>query len=184
MLNILRQFNMIDCSSIGTPLEVNFKLIKVEAMLNVLDALEVGAIGYVSVTTCLALTYAVGEVNQYSVNVGQCHWYAIKRISGYLKGTFDHGITYGHNSNASNIPTILEEYIDADWTVDIDGRKSASSFAFIVADGFVVGIISNNKLLHYQVLKLSTLLQGRLVKKEYGFDNCYKTLVLCKVYLQ
>ena len=51
-----------------------------------------GALGYASVSTRPALTYAVGEVGQHSVNPGQCHWNAVKRIFHYLKGFFDHEI--------------------------------------------------------------------------------------------
>ena len=137
---------MIDCNPIGTLLEVNLKLTKyqhpqtiyeIETMLNVPYAQAMGAIGYASVITRPGLTYAVWEVSQHSINLGQCHWNIIKRIFHYLKGTFDHEIIYGPNPNSSNDPTMLVGYTDADWAGDIDGRKSTSGYAFILANGVV-----------------------------------------------
>ena len=123
ILNILKRFQMINCNPIGTPFEVNVKLTKdqrlqtpseINAMSNVPYAQAVGALGYASVTTRPALTYAVGEVSHHSINSGQAHWNAVKRIFRYLKGTIDHGIVYGFNSNSPNDPKTLVGYTDAD----------------------------------------------------------------------
>ena len=144
ILNILKHFQMINCNPIGKPFEVNVKLTKdqrpqtpseINTMSNVPYAQAVGALGYASVTTRPALTYAVGEVSQHSINPRQAHWNAVKRIFRYLKGTIDHGIVYGFNSNSPNDPKTLVGYTYADWAGDVDGRKSTSGYAFILANG-------------------------------------------------
>lgn len=82
IINILKRFNMLECHPIATPLEVNIKLSKdqcpqipqaIEDMKNIPYASRVGALGYASITTRPALTYAVGEISQHSVNLGQPH---------------------------------------------------------------------------------------------------------------
>ena len=67
---------------------------------------------------------------KYNQNPNTKHQAAVKRVIRYLKGTMDHGITYGTANG-------LEGYKDADWASDQKTRRSLEAYVFLLYDGAV-----------------------------------------------
>ena len=91
----------------------------------------VGSLMYAMLCTRLDICYAIELVSRYQSNPGQKHWQAVKRILRYLKGTLDYSLQY-QGSDMS-----LVGYSDADWSGDLDERKSTSGYVFLLNNGAI-----------------------------------------------
>jgi ATP-binding cassette subfamily B (MDR/TAP) protein 1 len=89
---------MEECKPIGTPLDVNSKLLKLteeefqgiqEEMQGIPYKAAVGSLMYAMVGTRLDLAFAVSMVSQFMSRASPSHWMTVKRILRYLKGTLD-----------------------------------------------------------------------------------------------
>lgn len=91
----------------------------------------IGALQYATITSP-EISFAVNKVCQFMIQPLEEHWTAVKRIMCYLKGT----ITYGlHFSPSSSLH--LTGYCDADWTSDIDDRRSTSGFGLFLGSNLI-----------------------------------------------
>jgi ATP-binding cassette subfamily B (MDR/TAP) protein 1 len=95
---VLKGFNMEECKPIGTPLDVNSKLLKLteeefqsiqEEMQGIPYKAAVGSLMYAMVGTRRDLAFLMSMVSQFMSRAGPSHWMAVKRIMRYLKGTLD-----------------------------------------------------------------------------------------------
>jgi hypothetical protein len=129
--HLLNSANMRDCNPIDTPAESNLCLTsdmspQTEEERDIMDKIPyrevVGALLYLATCTRPDIAYAVGRVCAFTANPGLQHWYAVKRILRYLKGTANWGIVLGSDALK------LMSYSDADWAGDKETRKSTSGF--------------------------------------------------------
>ena len=60
--------------------------------------------------------------------LGKQHWEAVKWILRYLKGSSDTSLCF------TGASLKLQDYVDADFTGDIDSRKSTTGFVFTLSD--------------------------------------------------
>jgi len=95
---VLKCFNMEECKPIGTPLDVNSKLLKLmeEKFQGIQEEIQgipykaaMGSLMYAMVGTRPDLAFLVSMVSQFMSRAGPSHWMAVKRIMRYLKGTLD-----------------------------------------------------------------------------------------------
>ena len=49
---------------------------------------------YAMIKTRLDLTFSISKLSQYSSNLQNIHWNAIKQVLQYFSGLFNNGITY------------------------------------------------------------------------------------------
>ncbi|XP_038978292.1 secreted RxLR effector protein 161-like [Phoenix dactylifera] len=137
---ILKRFNMQNCNPIDTPIAkgegLNLKMCpktpdEKREMANVPYSNVIGCLMYAMMCTRPDICYAVGLVSRYQANPGKLHWKAVKRILRYLKGTADYSLCYqGDNLRLSG-------YSDADWSGDLDERKSTSGYVFLLNNGAI-----------------------------------------------
>ena len=101
---ILKHFNMEECKPVGTPFDVNSKLLKIsdEKFMNVQKKMEdvpykagVGSFMYAMVATRANIAFAVSTVRQFMSKACPPHWMAVKCIMRYLKGTLDFKLCLG-----------------------------------------------------------------------------------------
>ena len=137
---VLKRFNMEDCKPIGTPLDVNVKLMKLsveefEAIEGEMEGVPykagVGSLMYAMVATRPDLAFAVSMVSQFMSRAGPSHWSAVKRIMRYLQGTLEYKLCLG----GTNIE--LRGYCDADWAGDANERRSTTGYVFFIGDGAI-----------------------------------------------
>ena len=82
-------------------------------------------------STQLDISYAINRTGQYSTSPHNPHVFALKRVMKYLHNTADYKITYG-GDNQSNL---LIAYVDVDFAMDLDDRRSHSDFLLIFNGG-------------------------------------------------
>ena len=101
---IFKRLNMEDCKVVGTPFDVNFKLLKLsdDEFMNVQRKMEgipykagVGSLMYAMVAMRVNIALAVSTVSQFMSKGCPPHWMAVKRIMRYLKGTLDFKLCLG-----------------------------------------------------------------------------------------
>jgi hypothetical protein len=89
---VLKRFNMEECKPIGTPLDVNSKLLKLteeefqgiqEEMQGIPYKAAVGSLMYAMVSTRPDFAFPVSMVNQFMSRAGPSHWMAVKCIMRY-----------------------------------------------------------------------------------------------------
>ena len=139
--DVLKRFAMDDCKSIGTPLDVNSKLLKLtdeeyvaeaQSMVEVPYKQAVGSLTYAMIGTRHHLAFPISVVSQHMAKSGSKHWAAVKRIMRYLKGTCDVKLCLeGHN-------IVLSGYSDADYAGDTNDRRSTTGYMFKVGTGAVL----------------------------------------------
>jgi len=71
---------------------------------------------------------AVGVLSRFMYFPEQASMRAAKGVLRHLRGTTRLGVAYG-----SREP--LQNYVDADWAGDVDGRRSTTGFIFNVNSG-------------------------------------------------
>jgi ATP-binding cassette subfamily B (MDR/TAP) protein 1 len=90
---VLKRFNMEECKPIGTPLDVNSKLLKLteEEFQGIQEEIQgipykaaVGSLLYAMVGTRPDIAFPVNMVSQFMSRAGPSHWMAVKRIMRYL----------------------------------------------------------------------------------------------------
>ena len=125
---------MEDSKAIGTPMCTRLKLTKDNESKEVEQTLYrsiIGKLQYV-VHTRPNIALAIGIAARFSAKPKENHMMAVKRILRYLRGTKDYGLWYKLGRNLD-----LKVFTDADWTGNIDDRKSTSGGAFFLGKRLV-----------------------------------------------
>ncbi|RVW62469.1 Retrovirus-related Pol polyprotein from transposon RE2 [Vitis vinifera] len=79
------------------------------------------------------IAHAVNSVSQFLHAPTIDHFFAIKRILRYVKGTLHFGLTF----RPSTIPSALVAYSDADWAGCLDTRRSTSGYSIYLGNNLV-----------------------------------------------
>ncbi|KAA0025897.1 gag/pol protein [Cucumis melo var. makuwa] len=95
-------------------------------------ASTVGSLMYAMLCTRPDICFSVGMVSRYQSNPGHDHWTTVKNILKYLRRTKDYMLVYGTKD------LILTRYIDSDFQMDKDARKSTSGSVFTLNGEAVV----------------------------------------------
>jgi hypothetical protein len=115
-----------------------------------------GALLWISQGTRPDVTYAVSQCAKFSSKPKNAHWWALKKILRYLKGTADYGIHYkspGRRTSLSlqdiSLPeaylssvsakesagVTIDANVDADYANSMDDRRSVTGFVNFMAEG-------------------------------------------------
>ena len=124
IVKLLERFGMVDCKSVSTPMELNFKKLSGSAagpiLANPTEYRQlIGALMFL-VNTRPDICFAVNTLSQQMVEPHHFHWVGAKNLLRYLRGTINHGLRYTAGS------VILRGYTDADWAGSVVDRKSTS----------------------------------------------------------
>ena len=84
----------------------------------------IGSLLYLT-TSWPDIAFSVGVYARFQSNPKESHLNAIKRVIKYVSSTCDFGLFYNKKSNVS-----LAGYSDADWTGNVDDRKSTTEGCF------------------------------------------------------
>lgn len=137
---VLKHFNIEDCKPIGTPLDVNSKLLKlldkeyahIQAKMEGIPCkAAVGSLIYAIIGTLADLAFLVSMVSRFMAKAGPSHCMAVKRILRYLKGTLDLKLYLGGKDVS------LMGFCDTDWAGDASDRRSTTGYVFFVGVGAV-----------------------------------------------
>ena len=131
---------MANCKPMDTPISKGQKLsLKMcpktpeerDKMSRVPYSNAIGSLMYAMMCTRPDICFAIGFMSRFQSNPGQKHWYAVKRILAYLKGTVDYSLCYQGGDLR------LVGYTDSNWGGDLDERKSTSGYAFLLSRGAI-----------------------------------------------
>ena len=137
---VLNRFNMNEAKLVSTPLGSHFNLSKERSSKTeekrdhtskVPYASAIGSLVYAMVGTRPDIAHAVGVVSRFMSRPRKQHWEAIKWIFRYLKGSLD-----------ACASLKLQGYADADFTGNIDSRKSTIGFVFTLGGTAIMGLNS------------------------------------------
>ena len=122
IVKLLERFGIVDCKSVSTPMELNFKKLSGSAARPVLaNHTEyrqlVGALMFL-VNTRPDVCFVVNTLTQHMVDTHHIHWVGAKNLLRYLQGTINHGLRYIVESMT------LHGYTDVDWASSVVDRKS------------------------------------------------------------
>ena len=104
-------------------------------MASVPYASAVGSLMYAMVCTRPDIKHAVGVVSKYMANSGKEHWEAVKWLLRYLRGTYNTTLCYGNDK------VVMQCFVDADLSGDVDSSKSTSGYIYTI-DGTAVSWMS------------------------------------------
>jgi hypothetical protein len=127
VVEILKRFDMLECKSMNTPMEMKLKLL-VDTSSELIDATLhrqiIGSLMYLT-NTRPDICFSVNTLSQFLVEPRHVHLVVAKHVMRYLKGTLDCGLSDDgdHNFTPSG-------YIDSDWAGSVSNRKSTSRRCF------------------------------------------------------
>jgi hypothetical protein len=139
---LLEKYGYEDLNPVATPLKTSIRLSKDMALSKTGSSKDqreyadfpyqsiVGSLMHAAVMTRPDIAHAVQQVAQFMAEPKPAHCTAVKRILRYLRGTANHKLTYGPDSDST-----VTAYCDADFANNLDTRKSISGFAFMFNGG-------------------------------------------------
>ena len=135
IVKLQERFGMVDCKSMSTLMELNFKKLSGNAVGPVLaNPTEyhqlVGALMFL-VNTYSTTCFVVNTLSQHMVEPDHFHWVGARNLLRYLRGTINHGLRYTARS------VTLLGYIDADWAGSVVDRKSTSGCCFTLGSASI-----------------------------------------------
>ncbi|KAF3676984.1 Retrovirus-related Pol polyprotein from transposon TNT 1-94 [Capsicum annuum] len=132
---VLTRFRIINAKPRTTPLVNHIKLSKEQSpkttqeqehIALVLYASAVGSLMYAMVCTRPDIAHTVVVVSRYMANPGKKHWKVVKWLLRYLKGTSSTSLCFGNGE------VILQGFVDADLSGDVDSSMSTSRYIYII----------------------------------------------------
>ena len=133
--DILKQFDMVGCKPVSTPLEPGAKLSVVDSPVDELGkaAMEaypyrqvVGKLMYLAICTRPDISQAVSELSRFNSNPGLKHWESALRVLRYLSGSAGLGLLYKRGESKD-----LWGYVDASHTSCPDTGKGRTAYVFM-----------------------------------------------------
>ena len=151
-LKILSDFNLLECNSSQTPLEVR-PMANQDDSKNLVDSTTYRSLmGSLRYLTHIRpdLMFSTGYLSRHMKNPSKEQFTGAKRVLRYEKGTLNFGLTYKKGRELS-----LIGYSDNDYGGDSVDRKSTSGAFFFLGDNIVTWISQKQELLFFLRAKSS-----------------------------
>jgi hypothetical protein len=142
-LDLLDRFGFADCSPVSTPLDPGSPLDMSqcpqtpednEFMRNTPYVSAVGALMYLTITTCPDIAQAVGVLCRFMSTAGPAHWKAAKHLFCYLRSSVDYRLTYAPDPSSLQLFTT---YSDTDHGGNPDNGRSTSAYVVKMGTGAI-----------------------------------------------
>jgi len=134
VMDMLEQFNMVDCKIADTPMPVKSSTVNTDSSplpKDVPYASLVGKLLYASCCTRPDITAAVSHLSRFMSKPLKMHWEMAKRVLRYLKGTADHGLVF---SGVAPLEPVFWQ--DASYADDED-RRSRTGYVAVMGGAAV-----------------------------------------------
>lgn len=138
----LKDLNLADCKTVGTPMEPGTHLSN--ELAGDSDLLPdptpyrhaVGSLIYLVTCTRPDIAASVSIVSRFLAKPQIRHWEAVKRIYRYLKASSHHALHISAQGN-DDVIAQLHGYCDADYAGDFDTRRSTTGYTFSLGSGSI-----------------------------------------------
>ena len=149
---------MENCKPVSTPLEPGRKFQKLSPSDEPIDVQTyqqaIGCLTYVSTATRPDISAAVGVLSQYMSRPSEDHWFSVKRVLRYLKGTLKYGLKFtAHDRKRNCLATVMQIGQEM---LTLEDQHRAMCFRLEVAQS--VGQAGNKQQLQSPLRKLNMLL--------------------------
>ena len=131
--SLLEKYRMMECKPVPTPLAEKEVLSSEQCPAAESDEEfpdyrgVVGGLLFLATHTRPDISFAVSSLSKFLSNPGSAHWIAAKRVLRYLRGSMDITLSYRRSQNSQ-----LFGFCDADWSSDVDDRRSTSGYCFFM----------------------------------------------------
>lgn len=127
---VLSKFNMENCKTSKTPMEIKLDLLKIDNgdYVHLPYRQLIGCLTYATITTRPDLCAATSFMSRFQNCYTNQHFSIAKRILRYVKETIDVKLVFNRDLTSNAIIG----YTDADWAGDKYDRKSTSGYVFKV----------------------------------------------------
>ncbi|XP_022019645.1 uncharacterized mitochondrial protein AtMg00810-like [Helianthus annuus] len=131
--DILLRAQLLEAKPVSTPLapHESFSANDVPYSDPTLYRSLLGALQYLTITRP-DISYAVNQLSQFLQHPTIDHFWEVKRLLWYVKGTISFGLTYSHPHS----PSIIG-YSDADWARCLDTRRSTYGYSIFLGGNLV-----------------------------------------------
>ncbi|RVW43508.1 Retrovirus-related Pol polyprotein from transposon RE1 [Vitis vinifera] len=141
--DLLQRTSMLNSKAAATPGTVGLSLSQFDGDL--MDDVTmyrsvVGALQYATLTRP-DIAFSVNKACQFMHRPTSTHWYSVKRILRYLKGTTTHGLLLQPSAHFT-----VQAYTDADWGAQPDDRRSSSGYLVYLGNNLVSWTASKQKV--------------------------------------
>eukprot|EP00253_Pinus_taeda_P002187 PITA_02187 len=147
VVKLFERFGMVECKSMATMIEMNFKQLCGEAagcdLANPFECQQlIGALRFL-VNTILGICFVVNTLSQFMIEPLHAHWVAAKHVLRYLHGTINLGLRYTVGDVG------LHGYTYADWSGNVVDRKSTLGCWFSVGSAMISWMSKKQKLVAF-----------------------------------
>ncbi|KAI0518628.1 hypothetical protein KFK09_006064 [Dendrobium nobile] len=181
--SILDQANMLRCNPLANPTCTKMPTeFKTETQQDpVCYRRLIGSLQYLTLTRP-DLSYSINLLSQYMHDPLPSHFYLLKRLLRYIKGTLDYGLPIIR----SNL--ILKSFSDADWAGDPITRRSTSGYCSFLGDTIVSWTVKKQRTVsrsstesEYRALAALTsdIVWLRRLLLDFGIPQDYPTDLHC-----
>ena len=185
-LELLRTWNLSNCTPASTPMTVKLHLLdpSPNALPDVKDddikplyQRLVGSLIYLAVCTRPDISYAAMALGQFNANPTRAHLVAAKRVLRYLAGTLDLALEFNFDGGA--LPATVSGFLrncafsDADWASDETDRKSISGYCFYFL----------NSLVSWSAVKQRTISLSSTEAEYYSMTHAMKEALWIRLFL-
>ena len=80
------------------------------------------------------LAWSYSELSKYVQFLGKAHMDADQHVLRYLRGTYDQAIP---NQRVDTLVDTLWGWVDSDWAIDVDSRRSHTRYLIMLNGGAV-----------------------------------------------
>jgi hypothetical protein len=148
-VEILKRFDMLECKSMNTHMEMKLKLL-IDTSSKLIDAMLyrqiIGSLMYLT-NTRPDICFDVNTLSQFLVEPRHVHVVVAKHVMRYPKGTLDCRLSYDGDHDFT-----LSGYTDSDWVGSVYDRKSTSRCCFSL-----VSTMISWKSMKQSIISLSTV---------------------------
>ncbi|KAL2466263.1 cysteine-rich RLK (RECEPTOR-like protein kinase) 8 [Abeliophyllum distichum] len=132
--NLVKKFGLEQTKSVRTLMATSLKISRDDQGKEVDSNFYRSMIGSLLYLTASRpdISFSVGVCARYQSKPKESHLMAVKRIIRYINCTSNFGLWYTNDTNSH-----LAGYIDADWTGNMDDRKSTSGGCFYIGNNII-----------------------------------------------
>ena len=109
----------------------------------------ISSLQYLSCTTHLDITFAVGQLASFTSDPGVAHWNAIKHLFCYIQGNIDFSITYSPDPSTFKL---FSTFSDVNHGSCKDSGQSTGAYVVKIGTGVVSWMLK-----HQPIVALSTI---------------------------
>jgi hypothetical protein len=133
---ILKRYNMDNCTGVVTPMSTGTKYTKATCPKDESEKIQmakipyrsaIGSLMYLMMCTRPDIATAVGVFSRFLENPGRDHWEGVKRVFRYLKATSDLKLTFRRTKKF-----VLKAYVDSDFAGCLDTSRSTTGWIFLL----------------------------------------------------